>query len=113
MRVWRPLNPPDVNHTYTLKKTDALEERTMRNWEDWAMAMPLALVPVLALTLGEARGPSLASEAIAAEQPKPQYMMTITAKRLPAECRGIAEESLPAHCLAVLDATTVTMRKTR
>jgi hypothetical protein len=82
-----------------------------RNWEDWAIAMPLALVPVLALTLGEARTPSFATDAVAAEQAKPQYVMTITGKRLPAECRGIAEKDMSAHCIALLDGATVTMRK--
>lgn len=82
-----------------------------RNWEDWAMAMPLAIVPVVALAFGEARAPSFAAEAIAAEQSKPHYVMTITGKRLPAECKGVAEKDLPAHCVALLDGTTVTMRK--
>jgi hypothetical protein len=83
------------------------------NWEDWAMAMPLALVPVLALTFGEARAPAFATVAVAAEHAGPQYLMTITGKRLPAECKGVAEDALSAHCRALIDSTTVTMRKTR
>jgi hypothetical protein len=83
-----------------------------RNWEDWAMAMPLALVPVVALTFGEARTPSFTTDAIAAEQSKPDYVMTITGKRLPAECKGVAEEHIPVHCVALLDSAVVTMRKT-
>lgn len=82
-----------------------------RNWEDWALALPLAIVPVVALTFGEARTPSFATEAIAAEQSKPDYVMTITGKRLPAECKGVAETNLTAHCVALLDSATVTMRK--
>jgi hypothetical protein len=82
-----------------------------RNWEDWALMMPLALVPVVALSFGEARTPSFATDAIAAEQNKAQYVMTVTAKRLPAECKGVAEKDLSAECLALIDGTTVTMRK--
>ena len=82
-----------------------------RNWEDWAMAMPLAIVPVVALAFADARTPSLATDAIAAEQSKPQYVMTITGKRLPADCKGVAEKDLAAHCVALMDSTIVTMRK--
>jgi hypothetical protein len=82
-----------------------------RNWEDWALLMPLALVPVVALSFGEARTPSFTTEAIAAEKNKAQYVMTVTAKRLPTECKGVAEKDLTAECLALIDGTTVTMRK--
>jgi hypothetical protein len=82
-----------------------------RNWEDWALMMPLAIVPVVALSFGEARTPSFATDAIAAEQNKAQYVMTVTGKRLPAECKGVAETNLSAHCLALMNGTTVTMRK--
>jgi hypothetical protein len=82
-----------------------------RNWEDWALMMPLALVPVVALSFGEARTPSFATDAIAAEQSKAHYVMTVTGKRLPAECKGVAERDLSTHCVALIDGTTVTMRK--
>lgn len=82
-----------------------------RNWEDWALAMPLAIVPVVALSFGEVGAPTFATNAIAAEQSKPQYLMTVTGKRLPADCKGVAEKDLAAHCIALLDGTTVTMRK--
>lgn len=82
-----------------------------RNWEDWALALPLAIVPVVALTFSGAQTPSFATDAVAAEQSKPNYVMTITGKRLPADCRGVADKDLAAHCIALMDSTTVTMRK--
>lgn len=82
-----------------------------RNWEDWVIAMPLAMVPVVALAFADARTPSFATDAVAAQQSKPQYVMTITGNRLPADCKGVAEKHLAAHCLALMDSTAVTMRK--
>ena len=84
---------------------------TSNNWEDWALALPLAAAAAFALTLAGARTPSFATAANAAEQRKPDYVMTITGKRLPAECRGVENAGLPAQCIALINATTVTMRK--
>jgi hypothetical protein len=84
----------------------------LRNWEDWAMALPLFVVAALAFAAGDTRAPSFAGEAIAAED-KPDFVMTVTGKRLPAECKGVEEAQLPKHCIALMDATTVTMRKVR
>lgn len=84
---------------------------TSNNWEDWALALPLAVATVLALTFAGTRAPSFATAANAAEQGKPDYVMTITGKRLPADCRGVDDAALPAHCVALINATTATMRK--
>jgi hypothetical protein len=84
---------------------------TSNNWEDWALALPLAVAAVFALTLAGARAPSFASVANAAENDKPDYVMPITGKRLPADCHGVDDAALPAHCIALINATTATMRK--
>jgi hypothetical protein len=83
-----------------------------RNWEDWAMAVPLAAAAVLALALSGARAPSFASVATAAEGASPQYVMTVTGNRLPAECKGLTGR-VPAHCAALMNGTTVTVREVR
>jgi hypothetical protein len=83
----------------------------MRNWEDWAMAAPLAVVAGLGFAASDTRTPSFASDAIAAEASKADYVMTVTAKRLPAECKGVAETALPKHCIVLMDGTTITMRQ--
>ncbi len=83
----------------------------LSNWEDWALALPLFLVVGLAFIGGDTRTPSFATDAIASEQSKPDFVMTVTGKRLQAECKGVAEEALPKHCIALMDGTTVTMRK--
>ena len=83
----------------------------LRNWEDWALALPLAVAAALALTISGARAPSFAAPANAAENSKPDYVMTITGKRLPADCHGVEDAALPAHCVALINATTATMRK--
>lgn len=83
----------------------------LRNWEDWALALPLFVVVAFAFAAGDTRTPSFASDAIAAEQSKPNFVMTVTGKRLPAECKGVAEAALPKHCIDLMDGTTVTMRQ--
>jgi len=61
----------------------------MSDWED--IALPLTLVFAVAFTLTlrhEIALPSPATEAIAATESQPDYVMTITAKRLPPGCRA-------------------------
>lgn len=65
----------------------------MSRWEDFALPLMLVFAVVFALTLNHQLSlPSAASVATAAER-QPDYVMTITAKRLPAECRGTPERA--------------------
>ena len=84
-----------------------------RNWEDWAFGVSLAAAAALGLTLHEVRAPSFAAEAVAAEQTRADYVMTITAHRLPAECKGVSQPAMPASCAALLDSATISMRQNR
>jgi len=81
-----------------------------RNWEDWAMAVPLVAAAVVALALSGARAPSFAMAATAAETPR--YLMNVTGKRLPAECKGLTGR-VPAHCAVLMNSVTVTVREVR
>jgi len=59
-------------------------------WEDFALPLTLVFAVVFALTLNHQISlPSAATEAVAGER-QPDYVMTITAKRLPADCRANA-----------------------
>lgn len=78
------------------------------NWEDWAMGLSFAAAVGATVFFTQAGGPSFATAAIAAEQPA--YVMTITAKRLPSECKGLSGKTAPAHCAALIDAQTVEVR---
>ncbi|MBI1212346.1 MAG: hypothetical protein GC190_12850 [Alphaproteobacteria bacterium] len=61
----------------------------MSGWEDFALPLTFVFAVVFALTLHHQISlPTAAPAAIAAEQPV--YVMTITAKRLPTDCRGTA-----------------------
>lgn len=84
-----------------------------RNWEDWAMGLSIAAAAALALTLNSAPSPSFTTEAVAAEKIEPGYVMTITSKRLPAECKGLSQDAMPAHCAAILDGQTISVRANR
>jgi hypothetical protein len=61
----------------------------MSGWEDFALPLTLVFAVVFALTLRHELSLPSAPQAVAAEA-QPDYVMTITAKRLPAECRGAA-----------------------
>jgi Flp pilus assembly protein CpaB len=83
-----------------------------RNWDEWMFTVPVAAAIVAVLAFHEVRTPSFVNEAIAGEQRLPAYTITVTAKRLPAECK-VAEDMMPAHCQALRDATTVTAKANR
>ena len=51
------------------------------------------------------------SEAVAAD--RPDYTMTITAQRLPADCKGVAYERMSADCAAILDNATISVHRNR
>ena len=78
-----------------------------RNWEDWAIGLSLAAAAALRLALHEVRAPSFAPDAVAAE--RPDYVMTVTAKRLPPECKDLTSRTLSAHCAAAFDNSTISV----
>lgn len=83
----------------------------LRNWEDWAIGLSLAVAVGMGLTLNTAKPPTLAGDAIAAETIAPQYSLTVTAKRLPAHCKGLADNAVvPADCAALLNSGDVTAK---
>jgi hypothetical protein len=84
-----------------------------RNWEDWALALPFAAAAVVGLALNPAPSPSLTSAAVASDQVGPKYVMTVTAKRLPAECKIANVAARPAYCVALLDNEWTSMRRVR
>ena len=84
----------------------------LRNWEDWAIGLSVAVAAALALTVNSSRTSVLAGDAVAAESVPPLYTMTIMAKRLPAHCKGLGDSAaIPADCAAFLNGGVVTVRK--
>ena len=79
-------------------------------WEDRALGVTLVLALVFGVALYAVRTTSLTSQAIAAEAPAADYMMTVTAHRLPAQCKGIAAERMSAMCRAVLNDARIDVR---
>ena len=60
----------------------------MSGFEDFALPLTLVFAVAFCLTLRQAVAfPSAARGALAATEAEPDYVMTITAKRLPAECK--------------------------
>jgi hypothetical protein len=85
-----------------------------RNWEDWMFGASLIAAVAAGLALSEVRAPSFTSEAIAAEEAAGvQYVMTVTARRLPAECKGVPEAKMSPNCLAIVYGATDSMRRIR
>lgn len=78
-----------------------------RNWEEWLFALTVAAAIVSVLALNEIRTPGFVSQAIAGERTSPAYTFVVTAKRLPAECKGAVGGAMAAHCDAIRDTTTV------
>ena len=84
-----------------------------RNWEDWTFGLTVAAALALALAMSEAGAPSFLRDAIAGEYAGPEYSITVTAKRLPAECKGAATYAAASNCAALFDNTRVTIRANR
>ena len=78
-------------------------------WEDWALGVSLVLALAFGAALYTARTMSFAGDAVAAETPDADYVMTVTAHRLPRECKGVAEQKMSAMCRAALNDTTVSV----
>jgi len=73
-------------------------------WEDFALPLMLVFAVAFALTLRhEISLPAAAPEAMAAQM-QPDYVMTITAKRLPAACRNAATRAPSCASLLAGDA---------
>jgi hypothetical protein len=85
----------------------------MRNWEDWALGLTFVAAAALAVTLSEARSPSYMMAAIAGERSGPVDVITVTAKRLPAECKGLSASTMTAKCAALIDNATISVTETR
>jgi len=82
----------------------------MSGWEDFALPLMLVFAVVFALTLRqEFVLPSAAPAAVAAEA-QPDYVMTITAKRLPADCRNAAARA-PSCANALAGEARIEMRE--
>lgn len=63
----------------------------MSGLEDFALPLILVFAVAFSLTLRQASVlPAPTMEALAATQSEPDYVMTITAKRLPPECKAAA-----------------------
>lgn len=73
--------------------------------EDWALAATFVFALAFATTIHEARH-FTASAATAEANSTPEYAMTITAKRLPASCKGAALTANP-DCSKFLQADAV------
>ena len=78
----------------------------LQDFEDWLMGLTFAAAA--AVTIGaHILATPIAGEANAAALAEPpQYALTITAKRIPAECKGLSVKSAPAHCAAALSGDT-------
>lgn len=77
------------------------------NLELLAFPVAITFAVVFALTINRAL-PTGVSPANSAEQTDPDYVMTVTARRLPAECRAA---HAPAYCAPILAGdATVDMR---
>jgi len=60
-------------------------------WEDFALPLVLVFAVTFALTLRHQISlPTAATSAMASTEVQPDYVITVTAKRLPHECKGAA-----------------------
>jgi hypothetical protein len=72
--------------------------------EDWALAATFVFALAFGVTINEAK--HFKANAATAEA-APEYTMTITAKRLPASCKGTAATTNAADCAKYLQADAV------
>lgn len=73
--------------------------------EDWALGFLLVFAVAFTATLQQARH-GIEANAAPAEQ-VPEYAMTITAKRLPAVCKGEVASENTLYCAPFLEASTI------
>jgi hypothetical protein len=81
--------------------------------EDWALAATLVFAIAFAVTMDQARHHRAVAATADAASATPAFEMTITAKRLPANCKGTAAIANAADCAKYLQADAVVeMRET-
>jgi hypothetical protein len=80
----------------------------MSGIEDWALALTLVFALAFTVTINQARHFQAANAtSVAQADQAPQYVMTITAKRLPAVCKGAAGAANAVYCATFLEADAV------
>jgi len=86
----------------------------MSGIEDWALASTLVFALAFTATIDQARhAGAMAAPRVAAADQAPQFFMTITAKRLPAACKGTDAATNAVYCATFLEADAVVeMRET-
>lgn len=76
--------------------------------EDWALALTLVFAVTFTATIHQAKPTQAAAPVLAAAADQvPQYFMTITAKRLPASCKGTGAVTNAVYCATFLQADAV------
>ena len=97
----------DADHE--IEETPARVRRA--GWDVWALPASIALAVLAVLLLRFPFSFAPITTAAAADPMRPDYLMTITAKRLPSECRG-SQHILPAACTPFVDGSaTIQMRE--
>ena len=78
--------------------------RSSRNskWVRWAFPLTFAFAVAVPFALHHAIPLPAIAAAAAAMPSEPDYVMTITAKRLPTQCRGLSVHALHAACAPYL-----------
>jgi hypothetical protein len=80
----------------------------MSGLEDWALAFTLVFAIAFTATIQQThRGIAANASPLAAADQVPQYAMTITAKRLPAVCKGDVATENAIYCTPFLEAAVV------
>ena len=80
---------------------------------DWALPASVVFALVTALLIHYPPAFPVITTASAADPAQADYVMTITAKRLPVECRGSSQHLVPAACAPYLAGDAVVdMRET-
>ncbi len=80
----------------------------MSGIEDWALALTLVFALAFTVTINQVRHAQPASTvSVTQSDPAPHFVMTITAKRLPAVCKGAAGAANAIYCATFLEADAV------
>jgi hypothetical protein len=79
----------------------------MSGLEDWALAFTLVFAIAFTATIQQTHRNATDASALVAANQVPQYAMTITAKRLPAACKGDAAADNAVYCTPFLEAAVV------
>lgn len=80
----------------------------MSSLEDWGLAACLVFAIAFTATIHQGhQGIAATAAPLAAADQMPQYVMTITAKRLPAVCKGSVTAENAIYCTPFLEAAAV------